>query len=208
MGRFHRLVLLAAVAAVPATASADVFKLYGEAQGGGMYGKGISGDQKADAFSARARGGAFGALVGAQVLIFDGHIQHRQYLNGDGRMTWTQFGIGLTFGSDTGTPEEKKHGKGGYITVGAGAAFGLGTGAQVSLPLDNAQLTDKGFLLEGRLDFGKHLNKVFDIGVAVPTSYGYFFKSGNGATVNNLETHYQAAQIDILLVLRANIRFI
>lgn len=208
MGRLQRLVLVAAALAIPATASADVFKLYGEAQGGGMYGKGISGDQKAESFFGRGKGGAYGAQIGAEFLVFDGHVSHRQYVNGDGLKTWTQFGIGLHFGIDTGSAEQKKQGKGGYISIGAGPAFGIGTGAQVMPPLDNAQLTDKGFLLEGRFDFGKHLNKVFDIGVAIPASYGYFFKSGNGATANNLETHYQSVQVEALLVLRANIRFL
>lgn len=208
MGRFPRLVLLAALAAIPATASADVFKLYGEVQGGGMYGKGVQGDQKDKSFFGQAKGGAYGAQIGAEFLIFDGHVSHRQYVNGDGLKTWTQFGVGLHFGLDTGTPEEKKVGKGGYFAFGAGIGFGIGTGAQVMPPLDNAQLTDKAFLLEGRFDFGKHLNKVFDIGIAVPASYGYFFKSGNGATANDLSTHYQGVQVDALLVLRANIRFL
>jgi hypothetical protein len=208
MGRFHRLVLLAAIAAAPASASADVFKLYGEVQGGGMYGKGTQGDQKAKSFFGQAKGGAYGAQVGAEFLIFDGHVSHRQYVNGDGLKTWTQFGVGLHFGMDTGSEQDKKVGKGGYLSANAGIAFGIGTGAQVMPPLDNAQLTDKAFLLEGRLDFGKHLNKVFDLGIAVPVSYGYFFKSGNGATANDLSTHYQGVQVEALLVLRANIRFL
>lgn len=192
---------------VPATASAEVFKLYGEAQGGGMYGKGIAGDHKADSAFAGGRG-AYGALVGAQFLIFDVHIHHRQYLNGDGLTTWTQFTGGLNFGFDTGSAEEKKANKGGYVAMGVGLAFGVGTGAQVMPPLDNSQVTDKGFLLEGKLNFGKHLNKVFDIGLQVPVSYGYIFKSGNGATANDTSNQYQTVQAELLLVLRANIRFI
>jgi hypothetical protein len=207
MGRFATLVVLAALA-VPATAAAEVFKLYGEAHGGGMYGKGIAGDQKADSYFQKSRGGAYGAQIGAQFLIFDGHIHHHQYVNGDGLTTWTQFSAGLNFTFDTGTPAQKKAFKGGYVGVGLGVAFGVGTGAQVDPPLDNSQITDKGFVLEGRFGFGKHLNKIFDIGVAVPVSYGYLFKSGNGATANNLDTHYQSVQVDVLLVLRANIRFI
>ena len=54
--------------------------------------------------------------------------------------------------------------------MGADLWFGLGTGAQVMPPLDNAQLTDKAFLAEGRFGFGKHLSKVFDLGVVVPVS--------------------------------------
>ncbi|HSN29684.1 MAG TPA: hypothetical protein VLT45_25530, partial [Kofleriaceae bacterium] len=84
--------------------------------------------------------------------------------------------------------------------------FGLGTGAQVMPPLDNAQITDKAFIGEGRLGFGRHLDKVFDLGVVVPVSYGYFFKSGNGAAANDLSTHYRGFEAEVLLALRANIR--
>jgi hypothetical protein len=206
MGRFHCLVLLAALA-VPATASADVFKLYGEVQGGGSYGKGIAGDHKADSAFQGGRG-TYGFLVGGQILIFDVHIDHHGLISGDGLTTWTQFTGGLSFGFDTGTEQEKKQNKGGYVAMGVGLGFGVGTGAQVDPPLDNSELTDKGFLLEGKLNFGKHLNKVLDIGVEVPVSYGYLFKSGNGATANNTQDQYQSIQGMLLLVLRANIRVI
>lgn len=192
---------------VPATASAEVFKLYGEVQGGGLFGKGIAGDHK-DASAFQGSRGAYGALVGGQFLIFDGNIQHRQYINGDGLTTWTQFTGGLNFGVDTGTEQDKKAHKGGYMSMGIGVGFGVGTGAQVDPPLDNSEVTDKGFLLVVKPGFGKHLNKVFDIGVSVPVSYGYLFKSGNGATANMTESQYQTVQIEALLVLRANIRFI
>jgi len=206
MGRFHYVVVLAALA-MPATASAEVFKLYGEAQGGGLYGKGIAGDHK-DTSAFQGGRGAYGLAVGGQFLIFDVNVRHNQFINGDGLTTWTQFGGGFNFGFDTGTAEEKKLNKGGYVAMGVGLAFGVGTGAQVDPPLDNSEVTDKGFILEGKLNFGKHLNKVFDIGIQVPVSYGYIFKSGNGATANMTENQYQTVQVEVFLVLRANIRFI
>jgi hypothetical protein len=206
MGRFHVLVVLAALA-VPATASAEVFKLYGEAQGGGLYGKGIAGDHKADSAFQGGRG-AYGVALGGQFLIFDVNVRHNQFINGDGLTTWTQFTGGLNFGFDTGSEKEKKENKGGYVAFGIGLAFGVGTGAQVDPPLDASEVTDKGFLLESKLNVGKHLNKVFDIGIQVPVSYGYIFKSGNGATANMTENQYQTVQGELLLILRANIRFI
>jgi hypothetical protein len=201
-------VLVLGMLAAPAAASADVFKLYGEAQAGGMYGQGISGDHKQDSFFQKGRGVGYGAQVGVQILVFDGHVSHRQFPLGDTLQTWTQFTVGFHFGADLGTAEQKKRQVGNYISLDVGAGFGMGTGAQVDLPLDNAQLTDKGFMGVVRFDFGKHLNKVLDIGVAIPASYGYFFKSGNGATANMLDTHYQGLQVEVLLLLRANIRFI
>jgi hypothetical protein len=205
--RLASLVIVAAVAA-PLSAHADVFKLYGEVQGGGAYGKGLAGDHKDDAFSATSRGGAYGFLVGARFLIVDANIFHRQYLNGEETETWTQFNAGLAFGFDSGSEEDKKAGKGGYFEMAALVGFGLGTGAQVDPPLDNSEVTDKGFVATGKIGFGKHLSKIFDIGISVPVSYGYLFKSGNGATANDTETHYQQMQIEALLVLRANLSFI
>jgi hypothetical protein len=205
MRRFAWFVVLA-VALAPAAASADVLKLYGEGVGGGMYGTGLSGTYKDDSFFGNAKGGAYGVLVGARFLVFDGNIKHHQFINGDGLKTWTQFTLGLAFGMDSGTEEEKKAGKGGYFEMGVGAGFGVGTGAQVDPPLDNSEVTDKGFILEGKLGFGKHLSSIFDIGVVVPVSWGYFFKSGGGA--NNTDNQYQGVQVEALLVLRANLKLI
>ena len=203
MARFASLLIVAALAA---PASADTFKLFGELHGGGMYGEGTAGDQKDSAFFAKAKGGAYGALIGAELLFFDGMIQHHQYLSSDGLKTWTQFGVGVHFTSDLGSAEDRKAGKGGYFEFGAALWFGLGTGAQVMPPLDNAQITDKAFIGEGRFGLGTHLNKVFDLGVEVPVGYGYFFKSGNGAAANDLSTHYRGIDVEALLALRANIR--
>jgi hypothetical protein len=211
MGRLaSRVAILgfAAAIAAPVSASAEVFKLYGELAGGGAYGKGLAGDHADDAFSVTSRGGAYGLLAGGRVLIFDANLFHRQYLNGEETETWTQFNAGLNFGFDAGTEEQKKAHKGGYFEMGVWLGFGLGTGAQVDPPLDNSEVTDKGFVLTGRLGFGKHLSSIFDIGIAVPVSYAYLFKSGNGATANNTENQYQQVQIEALLVLRANLRFI
>jgi hypothetical protein len=205
MRRLACLVVLA-VALAPTAASADVFKLYGELQGGGMYGTGLAGTYKDDSFFGNAKGGAAGLVVGGRFLIFDGNIRHNQFINGGETETWTQFTVGFAFGMDSGSEEEKKEGKGGYFEMGAGVGFGLGTGAQVMPPLDNSEVTDKGFLLEGRLGFGKHLSSIFDFGVSVPVSWGYFFKSGGGA--NNTDNQYQGVQVEALLVLRANLKLI
>jgi len=78
-------------------ASADVLKLFVEADGGGLVGRGTSGDQviKDSAFFAKAPHLAYGALVGAEFLFFDGWIQHHQFTDGSRIATWTQFGLGI-----------------------------------------------------------------------------------------------------------------
>jgi hypothetical protein len=205
------LSLLAVVAvATPTPASADVFKLFGEVHGGGNFGTGTGGEPavKDAAFFAKAPHLSYGALVGAEVLLVDALIEHDQFTDGSRIATWTQFGLGLHGTMDLGDAKQQKAHEGGYVEFGFGGWFGLGTGQQVMPPLDNAQITDKGFLVEGRIGAGTHLNSVFDLGVTVPVSWGYFFKNGNGAAVNDASTHYQSVQAAALLVLRANIRLL
>jgi hypothetical protein len=191
---------------VPAVASADNFKLFGELHGGGMYGKGTSGDLKDSAFFATSPNGAYGFQVGAELLFFDAWIQHHQYTDGSRITTWTQFGVGAHATVEKGTDKQQKAGKGGFMEFSGGLFFGIGTGQQVDPPLDNAQLSDKAFLLQGAIGFGSHLSKVFDIALSVPVSYGYFFKSGNGASANDTSTHYRGVEGEALVVLRGNIR--
>jgi hypothetical protein len=186
-------------------ARADIFEARAEIHAGGGGGVGIGGQQKDSAFFAKAPNGAYGALVGAKILIADGFIEHMQYTDGSHIATWTQFAIGMRIDQKTGgqasangVPEQKPT---GYWDLGIHAAFGLGTGAQVMPPLDNAQITDKAFTLEVRGGFGKLLGSGFRIGIEIPISGGYFFKSGNGATANDLSTHYQGIEASALLVL-------
>jgi hypothetical protein len=207
MGRFVVLGTLA-VALVPGAASADVFKLYGELHGGGMYGKGISGDTQSSAFFAQSTAPTYGALVGGRFLILDANIKHHQFPHDGDVSTWTQFSAGLGFGVDMGSEADKKLHKGGYVEMGVWAGFGLATGAQVDPPLDNSEVSDKGFMLDARIGAGKHLSKIFDVGIAVPLSWGYFFRNGEGSAANDISTQYQSVQVEVLLVLRANLRFI
>lgn len=215
--RLARVLGLAVMLAVfaPARADADVFKLFGELHAGAMGGRGLAGAQQEHAFFANAPHGAYGALIGGRFLIAQATISHHQYaLGGDGLSTWTQFGAGIAFQVDLGGPppvpkgQPKPPKKGGYVAFAATLGFGLGTGRQVEPPLSNDEITDKGFVLEGRLELGKHLNNVFDVGVAVPVSWGYFFKNGVMDSANNEDTHYRGVQAHGLVYLRANVKLL
>jgi hypothetical protein len=213
-GCMRAVLLVAATAAIaaPRVADAGVFKLWAEADGGGVFGTRVTGDSANAnaAFFAEAPHGAYGAQIGAQFLFLDVVIQHHQFTDGSRLATWTQFGAGMRFEIDLGaqTKEEKKAGKGGYAEIATNLFFGIGTGQQVMPPLSNDEITDKGFLAEMRLGFGKHLNKFLDVGIAFPVSYGYFIKNGSGAVANDLNTHYQGVQGEALLVLRGNLRIL
>ena len=208
--RLVPLIAAVLVTVPPVAARADVFKLFAEVEGGGVFGKRLAGDAaNAEAgFFEKAPHGAYGAAIGAQFLVFDAVIQHHQFTNGSRLATWTQFGGGMRFEVGLGdqTKAEKAAGKGSYAEISANLFFGIGTGQQVMPPLSNDEVTDKGFLIEGKVGFGMHLNKVLDIGLVVPVSWGYFIKNGGGAVANDVSTHYQSFQGEALVVLRGNIR--
>jgi hypothetical protein len=203
----------ASVALAPAPAGAEILQLYAEVHGGGAGGAGIGGGRSDDSFHEGATGMVYGALVGAEVLFVDGWIQHDQFVGGDGLIgTWTQFMVGLDVEFDLSQPTkgatagEDGRLSGGYAPVygelGMGVGFGVGTGQQVEPPLNNAQVTDKGFLAQVHAGLGYRLSKVVSLGVTVPVQAGYMFKSGPGIVANDEDTHYQSVQAMLLLNLR------
>jgi hypothetical protein len=192
------------------TARADVASLRAEIHGGVAGGAGVGGDRKDDAFSAGSPPGAYGALIGLELLFIDAFIEHHQFTDGDELSTWSQLGVGFDVDIDVGAPpqikgEEPKPGK-GYVELGLYAVFGVGTGQQVDPPLDNSELTDKAFLLEARIGAGWRLGRFARIGLTVPVSGGYYIKSGEGAAVNDVGTHYQAINAAALLTLRLDLK--
>jgi hypothetical protein len=197
---------VAIVAAAPAAAHADVASLRAELHGGAYGGVGLGGDQKDDAFAASAPPAAYGALVGIELLFIDAFVAHHQFTDGDDLSTWTQVGVGFDVDIELGAPpqlqgEEPKLGK-GYLELGLYAGVGVGTGQQVDPPLDNSQITDKGVTGELRVGAGWRLGRYARLGLTVPVTAGYFIKSGNGATANDVGTHYQALSAAALLTLR------
>ena len=212
--RLNVLMTAVAVAAAATPAAADVFSMRAELHGGGAGGWGVAGGAKDHAFSEGARGLTFGALIGAELLFVDAWIEHHQYVDSSLIGTWTQFMAGFDVDLEVGKPAlppgAKKGAQAprakGYVELGLGAGFGVGTGQQVDLPLDNAQVTDKAFLIEGRFAGGWNLNRVVSLGVAVPVSYGYVFKSGPGVVANDDNNQYQALQAAVMVNLRVRIK--
>jgi hypothetical protein len=191
-------------------AQADILRIYAEAHGGAVGGEGLSGDAvdaDEDFFSNVPRG-MYGLQVGARFLIFDGAIQHHQFANGSRLSTWTQLAAGVGIQADVGDERARKQRRGGFVEVAAHLVFGVGTGQQVDPPLSNDEITDKGFLVQGRLGFGKHLGRVLDVGLAVPMSWGYFLKNGLDDVANDVGTHYRSFQIEGLVYLRASLKLL
>lgn len=204
------LASLTIVGALAHTSSAELLRLSAEVQTGGMYGQGVSGDQKDNAFFKVSPNFLYGANLAAELLFVDLWVQHQQFTDFSGTLsTWTQIGLGLHHTFDLGTEQEKKTHKGMFFELGGGVFLGLGTPLQVKPPLMKSQLSDQGFLGEVRLGYGKHLDSVFDFAVEVPVSYGAFTKPNDtGCSANNLSCSYQSWQLEVLAVFRANLRLL
>jgi hypothetical protein len=93
----------------------------------------------------------------------------------------------------------------GYIDLGLAAGFGVGTGQQVMPPLDNGQLTDKGFLGQVHVGLGYRLSRALSLGVRVPVQAGYLFKTGEGAAANDRGNQYVSVNASVLVELRLNL---
>lgn len=93
----------------------------------------------------------------------------------------------------------------GYLDIGFAAGFGVGTGQQVMPPLDNSELTDKGFLGQVHLGLGYRISDSLSLGVRVPVQAGYLFKSGDGAAANDRGNQYVSVNASLLLELRLNL---
>lgn len=199
------------VVALAGSASADVLSMRAEVHGGGAGGAGVAGDRKDEAFQNTARGGTYGALVGMELLFIDAWVQHHQYNDGSLIGTWTQFMTGLDvelpFGGGEPVPGKKgeKTKSTGYVELGLGVGFGVGTDRQVDPPLNNSQVNDKGFLAEGHIGAAANLGSAVSIGIKVPVTAGYYFMSDSGAA-NNTGTHYQAIEAAILVNLRVKLK--
>lgn len=197
-------------------AHAEILQFRAEVHAGGAGGQGVAGARADDAFHAGASGLSYGAIAGVEFLMLDAWIEHNQYLDAGGLVgTWTQFMAGLDTQLDLG---EKNRG-GSYdatgklvdpryastfLEFGMGVGFGVGTGQQVDPPLDNSEVTDKGFLFQVQAGLGYRLTKMISLGVSVPVQASYMFKSSDGAA-NDEGTHYQGIHGAALLNLRVDL---
>lgn len=196
-------------------ANADILSLRTDLRSGIAGGKGMFGERKDNAFHPGGVRPAYGLLVGAEVFFLDGWIQHDQFLtSGDVSGTWTQFMLGVDVEIDLGELKgyeltDSGDKEGGYSSLffelGMGVGFGVGTGKQVEPPLDNGELTDKGFLFEARGMLGYRLTEMFSLGLTVPLSFGYYTKVGAGTTANNVDNHYSGMSAAGMLTFRANL---
>ncbi|MBK9070457.1 MAG: hypothetical protein IPL79_05580 [Myxococcales bacterium] len=186
--------LVAVLATLPAReAWADLVSVRLELHGGVARGKGLSGERKTEAFAENAPRNTAGVVVGAEVAFLDVWISHDQFRGDNRTATWTAAGLGF----DIELPLGDKL----YASAGIAGGLGLGTGQQVNPPLDAAQVSDKGAFGEAKAELGIKLGAGFRLGIAVPFTYGYYLKTGDGDVANDMTTHYTASQLQGLVTL-------
>lgn len=211
----HLAAALSALALVgtASVANADLLSMRAEARAGFATGKGMFGEVKSEAFQEGRGLPSYGVIVGAELAFIDLWVEHNQYLDGGVDGTWTQFMLGFDVQIDMGgtkgeTYDSAGRAHGGYdawfTELGLGAGFGVGTGQQVDPPLDNSELTDKGFLIEARAMAGYRLTEMLQLGFTVPLSFGYFTKSGTEVFANDVDNHYAAFGLQGMFTLRAD----
>jgi hypothetical protein len=197
-----RLILLAVL--YPAVASAHIFEIYAQPEVGGTFGHGIGGAQTDNDFFQKSSGGTFGGQIGAKFFFFDAWVEHLQLTDFKGiNGTYTEFMAGtdwdFSLGDDVRPDGRHVPGK-NYGNLGFGVGLGLGTGQQVTPPLDNAQISDKGFM--GQLHFSAEhrFNDVISFGLKVPIEFGYMFK--NGVAANDKMNQYMSIHACALVYLQ------
>jgi hypothetical protein len=72
-------------------------------------------------------------------------------------------------------------------------------------PLDNSEVTDKGFMGQAHFGLGYRFSNALSLGVRVPVQAAYLFKSGDGAAANDRGNQYVSVNAALLLGLRLNI---
>lgn len=207
------------VLAFAPVAHAELIGVSAQVQGGGAGGGGVGGAHEDDAFISGVTGSTYGAKLGLEVAWVSAWAEHNQYMGADGLAgTWTQFLAGLDFEIDVGKAtrggfvDDKGKRTGDtytpfYTEFGLAVGFGMGTGQQVDPPLDNTEITDKGFVGQLTFGVGYRLNRILAVGVEVPVRAAYLFKSGAGLVANDENNHYQSIAVAGLLHLRLDIGF-
>jgi hypothetical protein len=188
--------LLVALAARPS--EARLIDLHAGARVGGMTGWGTTANTPD--FFERRRGFGPGFEVGVKLLVFDLSASFLQVIDGNGRAgTLEQLVFGLNIDVPVGNDKFQRgveKGKSRNI-IRPLLNFGVATGTPepIQAPLNNAQISDKGFVSYMGVSYEHFLNEF--IGVGAQADYGYHYFVGGGKTMMAANaTHSSGYQLD------------
>jgi hypothetical protein len=186
-------------------AQAGPFELKADLRLGAASGYGIGGDQKDHDFFDQTKGGVYGLLISARLLFLEIAVEHDQFTDFSSiKGTWTEFmiGAGGSIGVDEVLPPLPNK---LYVSFGLDFGAGFGTGQQVMPPLDDAQISDKGLMIDAHIGIEYRFNPFLAIGAEVPVGWGYMLK--NDVPANDSSASYETFHFMLLGVLRGRIGF-
>ncbi len=187
--------------ASPRPAEAKLLDVYAAARGGGVLGWGLNDiNPEASDFFKTVHGPGMGAEIGIELLLLNASINFTQLFDTAGPAgTLTQFLLG--FDGEIAVDGRKKPQT--YLRLGLAGGAALGTHRPVDPPLDNRQVSDKGFVGQATVALDQHLGDVFSIGLEVIPGYHFFFAGGDApANVGANQSH--GMHVMALLSLRAH----
>lgn len=194
-------VLLSGIGAAQ-NAEAKLLDVYASTKGGFIAGSGANDltPTASDYFDIES-GPGLGFEVGAEVLFLDFMINGTRIFDasadseGDsGGGFFFQFLTGLDGDFRVGDAHDSPL----FLRAGVNTGVALGTHRRVKPPLDNAQVSDKGFVFNGVVALDYHLGKLFVLGVEFSPGYHYFFPGGDSTKDQSVNGNDQSQGMHML----------
>ncbi len=185
----------------PTGAEAKLLDLYAATRAGGTVGWGLNEiNPQASDFFKQVRGPTVGAEVGIELLLLNASINFNQMFDNNGPAgTLTQFLLGFDGEIDLDGRQKPRT----FLRLGIAGGVALGTHKPVDPPLDNNQVSDKGFVGQATVALDHHLNDVFSVGIELIPGYHFFF-AGGAAPVNDAGNQSQGVHMLGMLTFRAH----
>jgi len=178
-------VALAATLAAARPAQARLIDLYAGATAGGIGGWGTT-PHTPDFFDS-TRGPGVGFDLGMKLLIFDLSANFLQVFNSSGASgTLIQFLLGTEVDIPLGAAKLPDGQSQSVLKPEVAGGFGFGTPGPVSPPLNDAQISAKGIVVNGTVGYEYYFNPFVAVGGQATFGYHYFF---GGDVVNSSEGH-------------------
>jgi len=169
-------------------AEARLIDLHAGAIAGGITGWGTT--TETPDFFQRRRGPGAGVELGVKMLVFDLSADFFQVFDGNGRAgTLSQLLFGVNIDVPVGNQKFQdgvERGKSkNIIRPVANIGVAAGTPEPVHPPLDNAQISSKGFVSYWGIGYEHFINEFLGVGAAANFGYHYFIDGGISMTDPN-----------------------
>jgi hypothetical protein len=189
----------------PAASHAKVLDLWAGGHLGAVGGSGSGDTADADFFSS-VHGAGAGFDFGAQLLFLNFEVRFTQVMGGaPGNGSLTQF----LAGADGEIALDSLLRPVLFLRIGGWSGIALGTPAPVDLPLDNPQVSHKGFVVSGVAALDYHVNPFVTMGLEVSPGYHYFFPGGaapsGDVAINDTSNNTRGMHFFGLLFVKAHV---